>query len=63
MNFDFRLFCFQKKIVLLRDFEEHIFETVNWRGRARLLENEIHIFFVRCNAVAAFLVLQDEWDR
>jgi hypothetical protein len=34
---------------------------------ARLLENEDHIFFVRCNAVEAFLVLResmsqsDEW--
>jgi hypothetical protein len=27
---------------------------------ARLLENENHIFFVRCNAVEAFLVLRDE---
>jgi hypothetical protein len=30
---------------------------------ARLLENENHIFFVRCNAVEPFLVLRDQWDR
>jgi hypothetical protein len=51
MTHDFRLFsfikessfqkaAFKKKVVLLRDYEEHIFETVNWRGRARLLQDE-----------------------
>jgi hypothetical protein len=30
---------------------------------ARLLENEIHIFFVRYKAAEAFLVLRDQWDR
>jgi hypothetical protein len=28
---------------------------------ARLLKNENRIFFVRCNAAEAFLVLRDEW--
>jgi hypothetical protein len=74
MNFDFRLFSFiiegsfqkasfKKKVVLLRDYEEHIFDTVNWREMTRLLGNEIHIFFVRYNAAETFFVLQDEWDR
>jgi hypothetical protein len=36
----FQKAAFKKKVFLLRDYEEHIFETVNWRGRARLLQDE-----------------------
>jgi hypothetical protein len=60
---DLYLRLFSKELLLLSDFGEHFFEQlIGAEGRdSSKMKNPI--FFVRCKAAEAFLVLQDEWDR